>query len=85
MEESLRVLDYPSGCICECFSVYSRIRGSIWVPRDSGYPVGLPVFPDHVHQLNWGLAGMALLNGSDAKVRRFKFSAQNEGLFPPPA
>lgn len=64
--------------------VYSRIRGPIWVPRDSGYPVGLPIFPDHVHQLNWGLAGMAMLNGADAKVRRFKFSAQNEGLFPPP-
>lgn len=66
-------------------SSYSSIRGPIWVPRDSGYSVGLPVFPDHVHQLNWGLAGMAMLNRADAKVRRFKFSAQNEGLFPPPA
>lgn len=64
---------------------YSSIRGPIWVPRDSGYNAGLPVFPDHLHQLNWGLAGMAMLNGADAKVRRFKFSARNEGLFPPPA
>jgi hypothetical protein len=64
-------------------SSYSRIRGPIWVPRDSGYNVGLPVFPDYIHQLNWGLAGMAMLNGADVKVRRFKFSAQNEGLFPP--
>ena len=65
--------------------LYSRIRGPIWVPRDSGYNVGLPVFPDHVHQLNWGLAGMAVLNRPGVKVRRFKFSSQNEGLFPPPA
>jgi len=63
---------------------YSRIRGPIWVPRDSGYPVGMPVFPDHIHQLNWGQAGMAALNRPGVKVRRFKFSAQNEGLFPPP-
>jgi hypothetical protein len=65
-------------------SYYSSIRGPIWVPRDSGYDVGLPVFPDHIHQLNWGLAGMAVLNLADAKVRRFKFSAQNDRLFPPP-
>jgi hypothetical protein len=63
---------------------YSSIRGPIWVPRDSGYPVGLPVFPDSLHQLNWGLEGMVMLNAAEAKVRRFKFSAQNEGLFPPP-
>jgi hypothetical protein len=66
-------------------SFYSSIRGPIWVPRDSGYSAGLPVFPDHIHQLNWGLSGMEVLNAADAKVRRFKFSAQNEGLFPPPA
>lgn len=64
---------------------YSSIRGPIWVPRDSGYNTGLPIFPDHIHQLNLGLAGMKLLNRSDVKIRRFKFSAQNEGLFPPPA
>jgi hypothetical protein len=63
---------------------YSRIRGPIWVPRDSGYNIGLPVFPDKVHQLNWGLAGMAVLNQPGVKIRRFKFSSQNEGLFPPP-
>ena len=66
-------------------SSYSSIRGPIWVPRDSGYRAGLPVFPDNIHQLNWGVSGMAVLNGTDPKVRRFKFSAQNQGLFPPPA
>ena len=64
---------------------YSSIRGPIWVPRDSGYPVGLPPFPDQLHRLNWGLAGMAMLNDAESKTRRFKFSAGNEGLFPPPA
>lgn len=63
---------------------YSSIRGPIWVPRDSGYPVGLPKFPDDLHQLNWGLAGMAMLNTDESKTRRFKFSSSNEGLFPPP-
>jgi len=63
-------------------SSYSSIRGPIWVPRDSGYSVGLPVFPDNLHQLNWGLAGMAMLNTAECKVRRFKFSTENEGLFP---
>jgi hypothetical protein len=63
---------------------YSRMRGPLWVPRDSGYPTGMPPFPDHVHQLNWGQMGLDVLNQADLKVRRFKFSAQNEGLFPPP-
>ena len=77
-----------SGADCETKrpgldKLIQQIHGPIWVPRDSGYNVGLPVFPDYIHQLNWGLAGMAMLNGADAKVRRFKFSAQNEGLFPP--
>jgi hypothetical protein len=65
-------------------AVYSRIRGPIWVPRDSGFDVGLPVFPDHVHQLNWGRAGMAILNRDELKARRYKFSSQNESIFPPP-
>jgi len=64
---------------------YSRIRGPIWVPRDSGYDTGLQPFPDHIHQLNWGQAGMTVLNRDELKVRRFKFSTANEGLFPPPA
>jgi hypothetical protein len=64
---------------------YSRIRGPIWVPRDSGFDTGLPPFADHVHQLNWGRAGMAVLNLPESKTRRFKFSSTNEGLFPPPA
>jgi hypothetical protein len=64
---------------------YSSMRGPIWVPRDSGYDTGLPKFPDSLHQLNWGLGGMTMLNQATAKVRRFKFSSDNEGLFPPPA
>jgi hypothetical protein len=64
---------------------YSSMRGPLWVPRDSGYPVGHPLFPDHTHQLNWGLGGLAVLNTAELKTRRFKFSSANEGLFPPPA
>ncbi len=64
---------------------YSSMRGPLWVPRDSGYDSGRPVFPDDLHQLCWGRNGLAMLNSADAKLRRFKFSAQNEGLFPAPA
>jgi hypothetical protein len=64
---------------------YSYLRGPLWVPRDSGYSVGLPKFPDSIHQLNWGQAGLDMLNTVDAKPRRFKFSQDNAGLFPPPA
>lgn len=61
-------------------AAYSFIRGPIWVPRDSGYPVGGQPFPDHLHQINWGQAGLARLNGR--KELRFVFDAGNEDLYP---
>jgi len=60
---------------------YSGIWGPIWVPRDSGFDVGGPKFPDNVHQVNWGQDGLKVLNTDDAKARRFLYTKENEPLF----
>lgn len=50
---------------------YAFMRGPLWVPQDSGIPYGGPPFPDHIHQVNWGRAGMRELNAPRSKeVRR---------------
>lgn len=61
---------------------FSRIRGPIWVPRDSGIDAGGRPFPDRVHQLNWGRAGMTVLNAPELKRRRFKYWRGNPEVHP---
>jgi hypothetical protein len=57
---------------------YSWMRGPLWVPRDSGIEKGHPIFPDHVHQIDWGIEGLKLLNADKAKKLRFLFTKDNE-------
>ena len=57
---------------------YSVMRGPIWVQRDSGLPGKLPPFPEQVHQINLGIGGIAMLNNSDAKARRYVIHEGNQ-------
>jgi hypothetical protein len=58
---------------------YAWMRGPIWGRADSKLP-GAPGLPERYHQINWGVAGMAALNMSAAKRRRFLFTKRNERL-----
>lgn len=57
---------------------YAWMRGPIWGRGDSKMP-GPPGLPESYHQINWGLTGLAALNASPAKKRRFLFTKRNEG------
>ena len=59
---------------------YPWIRGPMWSKEDSGLgasDVGVQL-PDHLHQINWGQAGLNALNAKEAKSRRFLFTKDNE-------
>ncbi len=58
---------------------YGWIIGPIWGRKDSGLP-GAPGLPEVYHQINWGLAGMQVLNTVAAMRRRVLFSKHNEHL-----
>jgi Papain-like cysteine protease AvrRpt2 len=57
---------------------YGWMRGPLWVPRDSGINKGHPPFPDDVHQIDWGLEGLKIINSETAKKQRFLFTKDNE-------
>lgn len=57
---------------------YAWMRGPIWGRADSKLP-GAPGLPERYHQINWGAAGLNVLNTSAAKQRRFLFTKRNEG------
>ncbi len=58
---------------------YPWMRGPLWGRADSKMPGGGPPVPEHIHQINWGRAGLAALNTEAAKKRRFLFTKDNEG------
>jgi hypothetical protein len=66
---------------------YPWMRGPMWSRADSAGSSGVPLgtddigiaLPDNLHQINWGLAGLAALNAPAAKNRRFLFNKDNEG------
>jgi hypothetical protein len=60
---------------------YPWMRGPLWTRRDSGLRGGGPVIPEHIHQINWGQAGMVALNTEAARKRRFLFNKDNEDLY----
>ena len=59
---------------------YPWIRGPFWGRVDSGMPGGGPPIPDHIQQINWGQAGLTVLNTPVAKQRRFLITKENEHL-----
>ncbi len=57
---------------------YASMRGPLWVPRDSGIEEGHPPFPDDVHQIDWGVEGLKIINSAKAKKLRYLFTKDNE-------
>jgi hypothetical protein len=66
---------------------YPWMRGPMWSKADSAQSSATPLgvddiginIPENFHQINWGLAGLAVLNTDAAKSRRSLFTKENEG------
>ncbi|HEY0439586.1 MAG TPA: hypothetical protein VGD36_05875 [Xanthobacteraceae bacterium] len=58
---------------------YPWMHGPFWTKEDSGKMLSdRMIIPDHIHQHNWGQAGLKALNAAAAKKRRFLFDKTNE-------
>lgn len=57
---------------------YAAMKGPLWVPQDSGIKKPPPPFPDDQHQINFGQAGLKLLNSDEAKKNRYLYSHEND-------
>jgi hypothetical protein len=57
---------------------FGWMKGPLWVPKDSRINKGRKKFPDDIHQINWGIQGLEILNNGDAKKRRCLFTKENE-------